>query len=103
LNVITSITNILKIYQAVQKILVGDIERHTQTGDLISLLSFLESRIKIDFFSTIQICVRLWENRGTKNFLKREFLIIIKMGCCDFPQKCGGSLNGRRSPESTLS
>jgi hypothetical protein len=102
LNVIASITNILKIYQSVQKILVGDIERHTQTGDLISLLSFLESRIKIDFFSTIQICVRLSGNRGTKNFLKREFIIIIKIGC-DFPQQCGGSLNGRRSPESTLS
>jgi hypothetical protein len=31
----------MKIYQAVQKVLVGD----RQTGDLISLLSFLESRL----------------------------------------------------------
>jgi hypothetical protein len=31
--------NIMKIYQAVQKLL-----SHRQTGDLISLLSFLESR-----------------------------------------------------------
>jgi hypothetical protein len=37
----------MKIYQAVQKLLVG------QTGDLISLLSFLESRLKNTmFFST---------------------------------------------------
>jgi hypothetical protein len=34
----------MKIFQAVQKSLVGD---HRQTGDLISLLSFLESRLKI--------------------------------------------------------
>jgi hypothetical protein len=32
----------MKIYQTVQKLLVRD----TQTGDLISLLSFVESRIK---------------------------------------------------------
>jgi hypothetical protein len=32
----------MKIYKVVQKLLVGD----TQTGDLISLLSFLESRLK---------------------------------------------------------
>jgi hypothetical protein len=47
----------MKIYHAVQKLLVGDTQTdinthththtHTQTGDLISLLSFLESRIKI--------------------------------------------------------
>jgi hypothetical protein len=33
----------MKIYQAVQKLLVGD----RQTGDLISLLSFPESRLKL--------------------------------------------------------
>jgi hypothetical protein len=32
----------MKIYQAVQNLLVGD----RQTGDLVSLLSFLESRLK---------------------------------------------------------
>jgi hypothetical protein len=41
----------MKIYQAVQKLLVGDIQTHThtdiQTGVLISLLSFLESRLII--------------------------------------------------------
>jgi hypothetical protein len=35
-----------EIYQAVQKLLVGGTQTHTQTGDLISLLSFLESRLK---------------------------------------------------------
>jgi hypothetical protein len=32
----------MKTYQAVQKLLVGE----TQTGDLIGLISFLESRLK---------------------------------------------------------
>jgi hypothetical protein len=32
----------MKIYQVVQKLLVGD----TQTGDLINLLPFFESRLK---------------------------------------------------------
>jgi hypothetical protein len=34
----------MKIYQAFQKLLVGDRDR--QTGDLISLLSFLEFKLK---------------------------------------------------------
>jgi hypothetical protein len=37
------VPSFIKIYQAVQKLLVGD----RQTDDLISLLSFLESRLKI--------------------------------------------------------
>jgi hypothetical protein len=58
LNGITSLPNSMNIYQAVQNLLVGDTQtdthrqthtdRHTQTGDLISLLSFLESRLKTD-------------------------------------------------------
>jgi hypothetical protein len=42
LNGITSIPNFMKIYLAVQKLLVGDTQTHTyrQTGDLTSLLSF---------------------------------------------------------------
>jgi hypothetical protein len=35
----------MKIHKMVQKLLVGDI----QAGDLISLLSFLESRLKVTF------------------------------------------------------
>jgi hypothetical protein len=55
-NGITSLTNIMKTYLDVQRILVGDTQtdrqtdRHTQTdrqtGDLISLLSLLETRLK---------------------------------------------------------
>jgi hypothetical protein len=37
----------MKIYQAVQKLLVGGTQTDRQTGDLIILLSFLESRLKI--------------------------------------------------------
>jgi hypothetical protein len=57
LSGITTLPNIMKIYEAVQKLLVGHTDTHTntdkhrqtdrQTGDLISLLSFLESRLKI--------------------------------------------------------
>jgi hypothetical protein len=36
----------MKIYLAVQKLLLGDTQTDRQTGDLISLLSFLESRLK---------------------------------------------------------
>jgi hypothetical protein len=60
LNGISSVPNVMKIYQAVQKLLVGDTDRHThidrqtdrQTGDLINLLSFLESMLK-DFYDSI--------------------------------------------------
>jgi hypothetical protein len=47
LNGITSIPNFMKIYQVDQKLLVGDTQTDTQTGDLISLLTFLGSRLKI--------------------------------------------------------
>jgi ubiquitin C-terminal hydrolase len=40
LNGITSVPNFMKIYQAIQKLLVGDIQTDKQTGDFISLLSF---------------------------------------------------------------
>jgi hypothetical protein len=43
LNVIACIPYFMKTYQVVQKLFVGD----TQTGDLISLCSSLESRLKI--------------------------------------------------------
>jgi hypothetical protein len=33
----------MKIYQAAQKLLVGDTQTDRQTNDLISLLSFLET------------------------------------------------------------
>jgi hypothetical protein len=49
LNSITSIPDFMKIYQTVQKFLVGtqtDGRTDRQTGDLISLLSFLESGLK---------------------------------------------------------
>jgi hypothetical protein len=47
MNGITSVPNIMKIYQAVQKSLLGDLHKHIKTGDLISLLSVLESRLKM--------------------------------------------------------
>jgi hypothetical protein len=43
--VITSPPNIMKIYKAVPKLSVEDTRR---TGDLISLLSFLENKLKIN-------------------------------------------------------
>jgi hypothetical protein len=51
LNDITSLLSIMKIYQAVQKLVMGHTHTHTetdrQTCDLISLLYFLESGLKI--------------------------------------------------------
>jgi hypothetical protein len=38
----------MKFYQEVQKLLLGNIQAERQTGDLISLLSFVESRLKSD-------------------------------------------------------
>jgi hypothetical protein len=42
----TLLPNFIKIYQAVQKLLVRDPQRDRQPGVLISLLSFLEIRLK---------------------------------------------------------
>jgi hypothetical protein len=53
LNVITSLPNIMKIYQAVQKLLMGDTQTGRQPGGLISLLSFLESRLKSEVCSRV--------------------------------------------------
>jgi hypothetical protein len=36
----------MKIYEAVQKVLVGDPQTHRQTGDVISILLFFECRLK---------------------------------------------------------
>jgi hypothetical protein len=47
LNGITSVPNFMKIYQAVQKLLVGDRQTGIQTGNLISLLSLLKSMLKM--------------------------------------------------------
>jgi hypothetical protein len=46
-NGITSLLNVIKIYQLVQKLLGGDTHTHRQTGDLTSLtFLFEESRLK---------------------------------------------------------
>jgi hypothetical protein len=51
LDGITSVSNFMKIYQAVLKLLVGDTQIDkpikTHTGDLISLLSISESKLKM--------------------------------------------------------
>jgi hypothetical protein len=60
---ITCLPNFIKIYLSFQKLLVGDTythththtHRHTQTGDLINLLLFLESKLKIVFKYTYAI------------------------------------------------
>jgi hypothetical protein len=58
----------MKIYKAVQKLLVGDTytqagrQTDRQTGDLISVLSFLESRLKTVFYSIEQ--TRLFSTPG---------------------------------------
>jgi hypothetical protein len=44
-NCITCLQNCMKIHQSVQKLFVGD--THRQAGDLLSVLSFLESRLQM--------------------------------------------------------
>jgi hypothetical protein len=45
LNGITSVPNFMNIYQEVKKLVLVDTQTDRQTGDLISLLSFLEITI----------------------------------------------------------
>jgi hypothetical protein len=56
-NDITSLPDITKIYQAVQKLLDTQIDR--QTGDVISLLSVLESRLKTTCYRILFLIVYL--------------------------------------------
>jgi hypothetical protein len=74
LNGITSVPNLMKIYQMVQKLLVGDTNR--QTGDLISLLSFLESRLKIKAFLTY-FRVIVYKSKPISNSYDKIMLQII--------------------------
>jgi hypothetical protein len=55
LNGITSVPNFMKMYHTVQKLLVGETQtdRDRQTGDLISLLSFLEIRLYKKFWEEL--------------------------------------------------
>jgi hypothetical protein len=60
LNGITCLSDFMKMYQSVQKLLLGDtqtgIHTHTQNGDLINLLLFLESRLKINMIKVSAFC-----------------------------------------------
>jgi hypothetical protein len=70
LNGITSVPNFVKIYKAVQKLLLGD----RQTGDLIRLLSFSENGLK----QCICVCVggvKGW-NRRRADGLKSKKLPV---------------------------
>jgi hypothetical protein len=61
----------MKIYQVVQKLLVGDRE----TGDLISLSSFLESRLKL--YGNIYALIKAFTHTA---FVAREFYKFISAG-----------------------
>jgi hypothetical protein len=76
LNGITSTLNFTKTYQAVQKLLVGDRQTHRQTGDLISLLSFLESSLKIRIkylFKILRITLQTFERTASLWTLSLHF------------------------------
>jgi hypothetical protein len=69
LNGTTSVPNFIKFYHAVKKLLAGDTQtdiQRQQTGDLISLLSFFESRL-----NTVKNVLICGEGRG-------QFRIISK-------------------------
>jgi hypothetical protein len=60
----------MKIQQVVKKLSVGYRQTDRQTGDLISLLSFLESRLKI-----VKVLLRLWvhqQSRAESTCVKSE-------------------------------
>jgi hypothetical protein len=61
LNDIISIPNLMKIYQAVQKLLMGT---GRQTVVLISLLSILESRLRMQVLSP-ETCIYLMSISST--------------------------------------
>jgi hypothetical protein len=83
LNGITSIPNFMKIYRVIQKLLLEDthtdrqIDRHRalQTGDLISLLSFLVSRLKISYES-------MDFNRLVQNTIQMKYFVnmVVNFG-----------------------
>jgi len=73
LNGISSVPNFMKFYQAVQKLLVGD----TQTGDLISLLSFLESRLG-GVITALLASSRSNNAKKVKNHCFRYFVGVFK-------------------------
>jgi hypothetical protein len=70
MNGITSLPNVMKIYPAVQKSLVEDIQIDTRTSDMISLLSFLESRLKSSPIT------HLWRRRGERLYSSYSFTTL---------------------------
>jgi hypothetical protein len=70
LNGITSLPDVMKIYPAVQKSLVEDIQTDTQTSDMISLLSFLKSRLQSS------PTTHLWRRRGERMYSSYSFTTL---------------------------
>jgi hypothetical protein len=66
----------MKIYQAVQTLLVGGGHRQTETGDLISLLSFLESKLK-NYQSQIQLFVSVSIPVAEEQIREYQFLPLF--------------------------
>jgi hypothetical protein len=69
MNSIIHIPNFMKMYQSVQKLLLRDTQADRQIGDLISLLSFLESKLKVTLY--ISDCLK----KDTKKREPNDLLI----------------------------
>jgi hypothetical protein len=46
-------------------------------------------------FNEIHICLCLWENRGTKKFIRSLSLELVNVGGFDIPLPCDGLWNSR--------
>jgi hypothetical protein len=73
----------MKIYQAVQKLLVGHTETYRQTGHLTNLLPFLESRLKMNKFAPSVTHDSTYANCSTRQ--RHKFQDVAQMkSCCRF-------------------
>jgi hypothetical protein len=61
------VSNFIKIYQAVPKLLMADTQTDRETGDLISLILFLESRLKEERDH--------WEDQGVGGKMGSEWIL----------------------------
>jgi hypothetical protein len=80
---ITSVPNFMKIYQAFQMLLVGKKDRQhrytdRQTGDMISLLIFLESRLNTVFTTHFTIPKNECKVQNKSPILMKDSLNMFK-------------------------
>jgi hypothetical protein len=79
LNDITCLSNFMTIYLSVQKLLVRD----KQTGNFISLLSFLKSSLKILHYLVSIPQFSLLKGNNSKFIALKTAKNVIRLGVCE--------------------